>query len=917
MSPTYRLRALAASAIAGALIASTFVAPAAAAPRTPSQPGTQAPSASQSASQLALAATPAEPTTPAAAAKDKQAKPDAPAAPRVAKKDTTAVVTWKAPKDNGSKITEYVITKYHNGKKKAVRTFDATKTSRKLTLPAADGTWTFTVAARNTAGVGPASKRSAPPQLLALPSAPTIIAATADVSTAVVSWLPPASDGGSPIVNYIVFPYLGAVQQPSQTVFSTPTTAVIGALTPGLTYTFTIAALTAEGLGPESAPSHPVIPNESAWVTWTGPSAEIGVAYSHTVGISRGISPWTFSTTYGALPPGLTLSPTTGNISGIPTTPGTYAFVLRAVDSLGHIGSRLITLTVTPPPNIVIASVPLAEVNAPYSLRPTVVGGLAPYVWSISSGILPPGLTLNPATGEISGRPTTAGTYSFGLRVTDAAGLTDTEPVRIVVQQETVVILSSNVSSVYFDHEITFTIDLGPGEVRGTVTIFDKQRTGVTANLGTEPVAFNQASFTLKLPAFGLNSIFVRYDSTITNAVSTSNTLPIQVYGLPGQLLIDQFRQSGVAGPLDQYVVLYNDTSIPMQLPGIVVEAPGGGSWTIPNTATTIGPRVGYLVAAPAYSTPNIPPDLTVPTLGPIPHSAATGLRLRVPDAASTITDAAGSTPGFFTGTALAAFTTPPTVANAWVRLRVSGTPQDTRDNQTDFRLVATVFGPINGVQSTLGSPSPQRQFGPFEQSNILQTTLADVTKPFDAVPNQEVIPATGTEPRQLVIRRAVTNRGVTPATLLRLRISTLSQVNPAPIPGRPFPPNPALLRLVNPPTPTSPITINGGNVVTVYNLSMDAPAADPPGGGLSTTLTVPLPIGGLVPGQTVYVALTFDVDQGGRFWVGWDVEAIGGGPVIPPSLTALTPDKMKTAAEAEQRAAKSRKLTSVGGDLR
>ncbi|SCF19567.1 Putative Ig domain-containing protein [Micromonospora haikouensis] len=759
--------------------------------------------------------------------------------------------------------------------------------------------------------------------MLALPSAPTVRAVTADVTNAVISWSPPASDGGSPIINYIVFPYVGGVKQPSQTVAATPLTATVGGLLAGVTYTFTVAALTAQGLGPESTPSHPVIPNESPWVFWTGNNAEVGVAYSQNVGVSRAVAPWTFSITFGALPPGLTINPNTGTIAGIPTTAGSFAFVVRAVGSTGEIGSRLIIITVTPAPNIVIPAVPLGEVNAPYALRPTVVGGVAPYSWAISAGVLPPGLTLDPTTGAITGRPTTAIISAVDLRVTDAAGLTDTQQIRITIQPQTVVTLTASAAAVNFDSPVTFTATLGPGEIEGTVTIFDKQRTGVTVNLGTEPVSFNRASFTLKLPAFGLNQVFMQYDSTITNGESLSNTVPVQVNGVPGQLLIDQFRQSGLANTptqYDQYVVLYNNTSIPMQLPGITVEAPGV-SIVIPTTATTIGPRVGYLIGTARYnvSFPTIPADLLVPTLGPVPNTGATGLRLRVPDAANTITDAAGRIPGYSTGTPLPAFSSPPTVRNAWVRLRVSGTPQDTFDNRADFRLVATNLGPINGVQSTLGSPSPLRQFGPFEQSNILQTTLADPTKASNEAPNQQVIDATPANPKRLIIRRAVTNRGVTPATLVRLRISTLSQVNGAPIPGTPTPPNPAELRLVNPTVTSETITV-GGRTVTVNNLSMDAPAEDPPGGGLSTTLTAPLPLGGLAPGQTIYVSLSFEVDKGGTFWVGWDVEAIGGGPVTRPGLAAtaaVTTAKEKAAKKAGQQAAKSRKLTNVRGSIR
>ena len=60
-----------------------------------------------------------------------------------------------------------------------------------------------------------------------------------------------------------------------------------------------------------------------------------------------------------------------------------------------------------------------ANVGSQYSAALSVKRGRAPYQFSISAGQLPPGLALNPATGAISGVPSTQGTYSFTVRVTD------------------------------------------------------------------------------------------------------------------------------------------------------------------------------------------------------------------------------------------------------------------------------------------------------------------------------------------------------------------------------------------------------------------------------------------------------------------------------------------------------------------
>src|SRR5206468_941458 len=80
-----------------------------------------------------------------------------------------------------------------------------------------------------------------------------------------------------------------------------------------------------------------------------------------------------------------------------------------------------------PPPvpalTVSSTSLPGGAVGAPYAATLAATGGSPPYVWSVASGSLPPGLTLS-SPGALTGTPTLAGQWSVGLRIQDAAGRT-------------------------------------------------------------------------------------------------------------------------------------------------------------------------------------------------------------------------------------------------------------------------------------------------------------------------------------------------------------------------------------------------------------------------------------------------------------------------------------------------------------
>jgi hypothetical protein len=162
------------------------------------------------------------------------------------------------------------------------------------------------------------------------------------------------------------------------------------------------------------------------------PAGQAGVAYTDTLTATGGTAPYTWSVNAGSLPPGITLS-SAGVLAGTPTTAGSYPFTVNVIDQNNGIATTSITLVVTAGLSLTFGAPPAGQVSVPYTDTLTAAGGTTPYTWSISAGSLPPGITLTASTGVLAGTPTTAGTFSFAVKVTDASGKTATQATSITI----------------------------------------------------------------------------------------------------------------------------------------------------------------------------------------------------------------------------------------------------------------------------------------------------------------------------------------------------------------------------------------------------------------------------------------------------------------------------------------------------
>src|SRR3984885_2057553 len=203
----------------------------------------------------------------------------------------------------------------------------------------------------------------------------------------------------------------------------TPTGTFVG------TVNFTVTAADSETPSAKTASANLSIAISVAplSVSSTSSSLAVGVVSSvyagATLRAAGGITPYSWAVTTGSLPAGLTLS-AAGVISGTPTASGTANFTVTVTDSetpTAKTAAANLSIVVNPDLSVTTASLPAGVIGSNYSQTLAAAGGITPYTWSITTGSLPTGLSLNGSTGVISGKPsgTFTGTVSFTVTVTD------------------------------------------------------------------------------------------------------------------------------------------------------------------------------------------------------------------------------------------------------------------------------------------------------------------------------------------------------------------------------------------------------------------------------------------------------------------------------------------------------------------
>jgi hypothetical protein len=256
---------------------------------------------------------------------------------------------------------------------------------------------------------------------------------------------PPAGIVGSPYSTTIVSAggtaslttTMSGGSLPPGLTWNAATGAVSGMPTAAGTFTFTVKLVDSSAIPfTVTANETIVISNPVPPLTLTGgpqPLGEVGIPYATSLVATGGVTPYAWSIASGTLPAGLSISPTTGVISGTPTTQGTSNFTVQVQDATNAVATAAASITIVSPLTLAGGPQPEGTVGLAYSTSLVAAGGSTPYTWSITAGTLPAGLSISPSTGLIAGIPTAKGTSNFTVQVKDSLGATATAAASITI----------------------------------------------------------------------------------------------------------------------------------------------------------------------------------------------------------------------------------------------------------------------------------------------------------------------------------------------------------------------------------------------------------------------------------------------------------------------------------------------------
>jgi hypothetical protein len=165
-------------------------------------------------------------------------------------------------------------------------------------------------------------------------------------------------------------------------------------------------------------------------ITTVSPLADgqVAVPYTGSIAAAGGVAPYSFAFSGGTIPDGLSLAGS-GQLSGTPTTPGTYDFTITVTDSAvpALSNTKTVTITIQPVPPLAFTTAgslgTYSIASGPAGIQFAATGGVPPYTFS-APGFVALGFTFS-SGGLLSGIPPidSVGLWSIPVKVTDSAAL--------------------------------------------------------------------------------------------------------------------------------------------------------------------------------------------------------------------------------------------------------------------------------------------------------------------------------------------------------------------------------------------------------------------------------------------------------------------------------------------------------------
>ncbi|MGC9972471.1 MAG: M36 family metallopeptidase, partial [Bryobacteraceae bacterium] len=252
------------------------------------------------------------------------------------------------------------------------------------------------------------------------------------------------------------------------------------------------------------------------------------------------------------------------------------------LDLSGYAAYSGVTLTTSTPGTLSITTpspLPSGSAGAAYSQSLAASGGVPPYTWSITSGALPVGLALSSA-GVIAGTPTTAGNYSFTVRVADSASAAATQTFSLTISGlPPTITTSSTLPSGFTGWTYSQTLAAAGGVPPYTWSI--------TSGALPAGLALSSAGVIAGTPtAAGNYSFTVR----VTDSASAAATQPfsLTVAAAPSLVRAGTLSHIAAGGDWDTTISLITTSSAPVAV-RLVFHADDGSALSLPLSVTQQG----------------------------------------------------------------------------------------------------------------------------------------------------------------------------------------------------------------------------------------------------------------------------------------------------------------------------------------